>query len=133
MRPVGIGVTGSDVDVLAPEALNRTAMGMNAAAKASMVNRTHRVVRERAKAMQANRSRNRGLLLPLVLCSTIMIFVFSAFWMVVEQYESLSSEPSAYSHHHFLLLLWFVPVSGGLLGMVWFRRSRNQSDAEATR
>ncbi len=106
---------------------------LNAAAKASMVNRTHRVVRQRAQTMRADRSRIRGLLLPLLVCSTVMILLFSAFWMVLEQYELLSSDTPAQSHHLFLLLLWFLPVSGALLAMVWFRRSRNHSDAEAIR
>lgn len=123
-----------DPDALIPNSLTRSAMsGMNSAARASTVNRTHRVVRERARSMQANRSRMRGLLLPLFVCSTLMILLFSAFWMVVEQYELLSSETPAQSHHLFLLLLWFVPVSGALLAMVWFRRSRNYSDTEAIR
>ena len=117
-----------------PRALNRSAVSeLNLAAKASMVNRTHRVVRARARSLQANRSRMRSLLLPMLVCSIFMILLFSAFWMVLEQYELLSSDTPAQSHHLFLLLLWFVPVSGALLAMVWFRRGRNQSDAEAIR
>ena len=109
---------------------------MTTAARSSRVNRTHRVVRERARAMQANRSRMRGLLLPLLLCSSLMILLFSACWMVLEQYELLSVEstPSTASSHHLtLLLLWFLPVSVALGASVWFRRSRNQSDAEEIR
>jgi uncharacterized membrane protein (DUF106 family) len=129
MRQVSI----NEADLLARSAM----MGISATAKSNMVNRTHRVVRERARTMQANRSRMRGLMLPLFLCSSIMILLFTAFWLVLEQYELVSSESTgaapASSHHMFLLLLWFLPVSVALMGMVWFRRSRNQSDAEAIR
>ncbi|WP_263383036.1 hypothetical protein [Granulicella arctica] len=123
-----------ETELPVPNVLSRSSItGLNSAAKASMVNRTHRVVRERARSMQANRSRIRSLLLPLLVCSIFMILLFSAFWMVLEQYELLSSDTPAQSHHLFLLLLWFVPVSGALLAMVWFRRGRNQTDAEAIR
>ncbi len=140
MRSISVGANESqrEVDSLAHEILsssmsefNRSAI--NSSAKANMVNRTHRVVRERARTMQANRSRMRGLLLPLLLCSSLMIMVFGAFYVVLEQYDLLTSEPSTNSHHLFLILLWFVPVSGALLAMVWFRHSRSQSDAEAIR
>ncbi len=129
MRPVSM----SESDLLARSALR----GVSPPAASNRVNRTHRVVRERARAMQANRSRMRGLLLPLLLCSSLMILLFAAFWMVLEQYELISAEStqgaSASSHHMFLLLLWFLPVSCALMAMVWFRRSRDQSDAEAIR
>lgn len=131
MRPVSAGVssTRTEADMLARSAM----LGVSSAARSGMVNRTHRVVRERARTMQANRSRMRGLLLPMVLCSTLMIFLFTAFWMVVEQYETAAAEASAHSHHFFMLLLWFLPVSVALVAMVWFRRSRNVSDSEAIR
>jgi uncharacterized membrane protein (DUF106 family) len=123
----------NEADLLARSAL----MGLNTTAKSSTVNRTHRVVRERARAMQANRSKMRGLLLPLLLCSSLMILLFAAFWMVVEQYEIVSSEATGTapgsSHHLVLLLLWFLPVSVALMAFVWFRRSRNHTDAEAIR
>ena len=57
-----------------------------------------------------------------------MILLFAAFWLVLEQYELMSSESTQAtppSHHLFLLLLWFLPVSVALIAMVWFSRSRN--------
>ena len=123
-----------DINLPVTDMLSRTSLSsLNATAKATMVNRTHRVVRERAQAMQANRRKIRGLMLPLLVCSTLMILLFSAFWMVLEQYELVSSDTPAQSHHLFLLLLWFVPVSGSPLTLVWFRLSRNPTDAEAIR
>lgn len=123
-----------DTNPSIPDVLSRSSVSsLNTGAKASMVNRTHRVVRERARTMQANRQRNRGLMLPLLVCSTLMILLFSAFWVVLEQYELIASDTPTQSHHLFLLLLWFVPVSGSLLALVWFRLSRNSTDAEAIR
>ena len=104
---------------------------VSATARASMVNRTHRVVRQRAREMQANRSHLRGLFLPLLLCSTLMLTLVFAVWMLLDQYDLVSSELPPSIHHFFMLLLWFLPVSAGLVAMVWFRRSRNQADAEA--
>jgi len=131
VRPVngGASSTHTEADLLARSAM----FEVSSVAKASMVNRTRRVVGERARIMQANRSRMRGLLLPMVLCSTLMIFLFAAFWMVLEQYEMIAAESPAHSHHFFLLLLWFLPVSVALVAMIWFRRSRNSSDSEAMR
>ena len=42
---------------------------LSAAARASLVNRTHRVVRERAQVMADRRSRIRSLWLPIAVCS----------------------------------------------------------------
>jgi len=115
-------------------AIRRAIRQVDSAASARLVNRTHRVVRERARTMRANRNRMRSLLLPLFLCSSLMILVFSAFWLVLDQYELLASEPSsAHSHHLFLLLLWFVPASGALFAIVWFRRSRQNAEAQSSR
>ena len=128
MKPASL----NESDLLARSALRSA----GTTAKSGMVNRTHRVVRERARALQANRSRMRGLMLPLLLCSSLMILLFAAFWLVLEQYELISSESigaTPPSHHLFLLLLWFLPVSVALIAMVWFSRSRNHSDAEAIR
>jgi hypothetical protein len=128
MRPAVVTPSnGNDSDVLARSAM----LGMSAAARASMVNRTHRVVRERARAMQANRTAMRGLLLPMLLCSALMITLLSALWMLLDQYDLVSSEMPESIHHFFLLLLWFLPVSAGLVAMAWLRRSRNPADTEA--
>lgn len=123
------------------ELIARSAMmGLNAVAHGKVVNRTHRVVRQRAQTMRANQLKSRSLVLPMIVCSTVMIVLFYAFWRLLEQYESLSQEaaqvvipPSASGHHLFFILLWFLPASIALLAMVWFRRTRNQSDPEASR
>ena len=45
----------------------------NTAARAVVVNRTHRVVREQALEMQQNKQRSRSLWVPLGICSTLLL------------------------------------------------------------
>jgi len=109
------------------------------AASARVVNRTHRVVRERAQAMQARRSRARSLTLPLIICSALLILTCLAVWTGLYQYqvaEAVEADVSALAatemNNHFLVsLLWFVPVSVAVLATVWVRRSRGNADDEA--
>lgn len=100
---------------------------MNVAAKASMVNRTHRVVRERAKMLQARRSRLRSLWIPLTICSALLLMICSAVWTVLDGYELTPIGVPDSSDQFLILFLWFFPVSMALLVMVWFRRTRKHS------
>ena len=121
----------------------RAAMrGMPVAARSGVVNRTHRVVRERAKVMQEKRSRERSLLAPLLVCSVLLILIAFAVWSGLYQYQvaeaaeavevDVSSLAMTDANNHLLVvLLWFVPVSVALLATVWVRRSRNNSEDEA--
>jgi hypothetical protein len=110
----------------------RTAMdSMNAPARASVVNRTHRVVRERAQSLAARRSRVRSLWIPLAVCSALLIILSTAVWSILDQYEvSPTGVPDA-SNQFLVLLLWFLPVSMALLALVLFRRARKGTDREA--
>ena len=112
------------------------------AARGGVVNRTHRVVRERAKVMQEKRNRDRSLMLPLVICSVLLILSAFAVWSGLYQYqaaeaaEAVQADVTALAttdaNNHFLVvLLWFVPVSIALMTTVWVRRSRNNADDEA--
>jgi hypothetical protein len=105
-------------------------------ARAGVVNRTHRVVRERATVMQARRSHLRSLMAPLTICSVLLILTCFAIWTGMYQYqaaEAVQADVTALAttdaNNHFLVvLLWFVPVSIALLAAVWFRRSRKGAD-----
>ncbi|MCU1322177.1 MAG: hypothetical protein JWM43_1826 [Acidobacteriaceae bacterium] len=114
---------------------NRTSsieLGINGNAKAAMVNRTRRVIRERAKVMQARRSKVRSLWIPLAVCSALIVIFCSAIWSVLDEYELVPTGVPDSRYQLFVLLLWFFPVSASLLGMVWFRRFRNQAEEEVT-
>ena len=104
---------------------------IQATAQAAMVNRTHRVIRERAKLIQARRSKVRSLWIPMAVCSALIIIFCSAIWSVLDEYELVPTGVPDSRYQIFVLLLWFFPVSASLLAMVWFRRSRNQSEEGA--
>jgi hypothetical protein len=112
-----------------------------AVAHSGVVNRTHRVVRERAKVMQQKRTRERSLMVPVIICSVLLILSVLAVWTGLYQYEAVEAAEAVQAdvatlattdNNHFLvILLWFVPVSVAVLTTVWVRRSRNNADDEA--
>ena len=108
------------------------AANTNATAGAHLVNRTHRVVRERAKLLQARRSKVRSLWIPLAVSSALIVIFCSAIWSVMDEYEPAPTGVPDSRYQIFILLLWFFPVSASLLGMVWFSRSRGRAEEEAT-
>jgi uncharacterized membrane-anchored protein len=112
------------------------------AARGGIVNRTHRVVRERAKVMQEKRNRDRSLMLPLILSSVLLILSAFAVWSGLYQYqaaeaaEAVEADVTALAtvdatNHVLVALLWFVPVSIALMTTVWVLRSRKNADDEA--
>jgi hypothetical protein len=118
--------------------------GISPVARAGVVNRTHRVVRQRAKVMQQRRSRARSLVLPLILCSVLLILTCLAVWTGLDQYqateaaEAVQADVSALAamdtgNHFLVVLLWFVPVSMAVFAIVWYRRSREGAGSEVSR
>ena len=118
--------------------------GIHPVARAGVVNRTHRVVRQRAKAMQQRRSRARSLVLPLILCSVLLILTCLAVWTGLDQYQATEAAEAVQADvtalaamdtgNHFLVVLpWFVPVSMAVLAIVWYRRSREGAGSEVSR
>ncbi|HEX7157368.1 MAG TPA: hypothetical protein VF214_00015 [Edaphobacter sp.] len=95
---------------------------LSAAARASLVNRTRRVVRERATAIADQRSRARSLWLPLTVCSGLLVIICTAVWNLLDEYELTPTGIPDASDQFLVLLLWFLPVSMALLALVWFRR-----------
>jgi uncharacterized BrkB/YihY/UPF0761 family membrane protein len=128
-----------DVAVLAYSAQN----GVGSGARACVVNRTHRVVRERATVIQARRSRARSLMVPLIICSALLILLVVAVWSglyseAAEAAEAVQADVAALAttdslNHFIVVLLWFVPVTLAVLAAVWFRRARNSTDRETIR
>jgi hypothetical protein len=116
----------NDSDVFARSVLR----GMNAPARAAVVNRTHRVVRERAKTLAARRIRVRSLWAPLVVCSALLVIICTAVWSVLDEYELAPTGVPDASNQFLVLLLWFFPVSMALFTMVLFRRVRKRVDRE---
>jgi uncharacterized BrkB/YihY/UPF0761 family membrane protein len=103
---------------------------IDAAAVSARVNRTHRVVRERARTIQARRSHVRSLFVPLGIFSAFLIGICTAVWSMLDQYELEPIGAPTAGYQMLVLLLWSVPVSAALMAVVWFRKSRLTSDGD---
>lgn len=104
--------------------------GTNTAARASVVNRTHRVVRERAKTMAARQSKMRSLWIPLAVCSSLLVIICTAVWSALDAYEATPNGVPDASNQFLVLCLWFLPVSMALLAVVLFQRARKREAAQ---
>jgi|HubBroStandDraft_2_1064218.scaffolds.fasta_scaffold440199_2 hypothetical protein len=107
-----------------------TSTDASALARASVVNRTHRVVRERATTMAAQRDRVRSLWIPLAVCSSLLVIICTAVWSALEAYDVTPGGGVPEASNQFLVLcLWFLPVSMALLAVVLFHRARKREAA----
>jgi hypothetical protein len=95
-------------------------------ARASVVNRTHRVVREQALAMREQREQWRSLWLPLTICSSLLVVLCYAVWAMLDGYDVTPSGIPDASDQMLVLLMWSVPITALLLGFAWLRRTRNR-------
>lgn len=103
--------------------LARQAIGsLEIGARTSLVNRTHRVVRERARQMSARRNRIRSLWAPLGVCASMVVILVTAVWTLLDEYELVPTGIPDASGQYVVLLFWFLPATAALLAMVWFRR-----------
>ena len=124
-----------DAAAYAGNALN----GFSTAPRGAVVNRTHRVVRERAVVMQARRSYVRSLLVPLAICSVLLILVCAGVWTGMYEYQAAEAAqadvaaPADANNHLLVMLLWFAPVILALVGTALFRLVRNGSDPRTVR
>lgn len=94
-------------------------------ARASVVNRTRRVIHGEALRMQEDRTRTRSLWAPLAICSALLLVICYALWGTLAGYDlTPTSIPDASDQMLVLILLWSIPVAAVALGLVWFRRGR---------
>lgn len=106
---------------------------MDAVAKASLVNRTHRVIRERAKSMQATKSQQRSLWFPLTVSGGLLAVLVCAVWSVLDQYEETAIGLPDASQQMLVLMMWCLPVSAAILGAIWMRRAGGKADRRSAR
>ncbi|HVG26579.1 MAG TPA: hypothetical protein VM865_03150 [Acidobacteriaceae bacterium] len=104
--------------------------GRGSAARAQVVNRTHRVIRERALNMREQRKRSRSLWAPVGICSCLLLVICYAVWGVLDGYDVTPSGVPDASDQVLLLLVWSLPMTAFVLGMVWIRRGRNKANGE---
>jgi hypothetical protein len=108
----------------------------SANARAAIVNRTHRVVRERATAMQARKRTVRDLMVPVAICSALLLGIASAVWAVADEglagweggmWKRVMELGSDAGNSISILLVWFLPVSVITAAIVLLRRNRNSN------
>ena len=102
-------------------------------ARAQVVNRTHRVVREQAMEMRELRSRTRSLWVPLLISSSMLLIICYAVWGMLDGYDLTPTGIPDASDQMMVLLLWSLPLTAFVLGLVWIRRGRNRANREVTR
>lgn len=118
----------------APQKLQQDAFNPPALARASVVNRTRRVIYDEALRMQQKRSRSRSLWVPLSICSAMLLVICYAIWATMAGYDlTPSSIPDASDQMLLLLLLWSLPVTAVVLGFIWFRRGRGAHEQAGER
>ena len=103
----------------------------NFTARATVVNRTHRVVREQAQNMREQRERSRSLWVPLVICSLLMMALCYSVWFMLDGYDVTPSGIPDASDQIMLLLIWALPAIAGVLGLVWYQRERERANEGA--
>ena len=99
------------------------------AARAQLVNRTHRVVRERAQSMKFQRSRGRSLWIPMAISASFLLILCTAVWSLLDQYEITPTGIPDASSQIFIFLLWFFPVSSAILALAWAHRAHADREA----
>jgi hypothetical protein len=100
----------------------------NGNARASVVNRTHRVVREQALDMRQQQARSRSLWLPIGIFSVLLPIICYAMWVMLDNYDLTPDGIPDASDQLLVMLLWLLPVTAIALGTVWFRHSRNSQE-----
>ncbi len=124
LRPGDDFPSGEEADLALREAIrNRTPLS-SGGARAAVVNRTHRVVRERALHLQERKQRSRDLWVPLAIVSILMIAICYAIWGMMDGYDLTPTGIPDASDQLMILLLWSLPVTAVVLGMVWLKRGR---------
>jgi hypothetical protein len=111
-------------------------------ARASVVNRTRRVVRARADAMQERKRTVRDLVVPFSICSTILLLIASAVWSLGDEglaefqggvgkriLELGGDAGSSIS----IVLVWFLPLSVITAAVVLLRRRSHDRNDEVPR
>ncbi len=101
-------------------------------ARAAIVNRTHRIVRERAVQMQQRKRRFRDLAIPFVICSVVMWMIAHAVLTVADDHldgildglVKLLQGDGADAGSAFRLVVWFLPLSALTAAIVLLRRAR---------
>jgi hypothetical protein len=97
-------------------------------ARASVVNRTHRVVREQALDMREQQKRSRSLWVPLTIFSVLLPIICYAVWAMLDGYDLTPDGIPDASDQLMVMMLWLLPVTALALVAAWYRRLRNNQE-----
>lgn len=103
---------------------DRSSFRMTEGARASVVNRTHRIIREQATAMRQQRETQRNLWLPIGVCSAILAVATYGMWRVLDAEDITPSGIPDASDQMMVLMVWLLPVTAALICWVFIRRNR---------
>ena len=101
---------------------------LSTAARSSVVNRTHRVVRERALEMREQKERSRSLWVPVAICSTLLLITCYAAWALLDGYDLTANGVLDGSYQMLVFLAWSLPVTILVVGLVWMQRVRTRAN-----
>ncbi len=101
-----------------------------AGARAAVVNRTHRVVREQALALRAQKTRTRSLWVPVAICSILLLITCYAAWALLDSYDVTYNGVLDGSYQMLVFLAWSLPVTVLVVGLVWMQRVRARSNGD---
>lgn len=96
-------------------------------ARSTVVNRTHRLVREQALVMREQKQKRRSLWLPVGIASVLLPVICYAAWLILDGYDITPTGIPDATEQMFVLVLWFLPVSLFMLVLVWYKRGRDRA------
>jgi hypothetical protein len=82
--------------------------------------------------MREHQSRQRSLWVPVIICSSMLLVICYAVWGMLDGYDITPTGIPDASDQMLVLLLWSLPVTAFVLGLVWIRRGRNRANGEVT-
>ena len=72
--------------------------------------------------MREQKSKSRSLWVPLAIFSMLMLVICYAVWGMLDGYDLTPNGIPDASDQMMMLLLWSLPVTAAVLGLVWFKR-----------
>jgi hypothetical protein len=112
-----------------PRELQLSQAILNTGSASVAVNRTHRVVRERAKSLQEQKRRVRSLWFPLIVSFGFLASILFAVWNVMDESDLFIGGIPDSSQNMLMLAIWCIPLSVIVLVVVWFRRANTNSNS----
>lgn len=100
------------------------------ASQGDFVLRTQRVVQQRAVSMQQRRSRTRSLWIPIGICSILLVSIFYTAWKLLSLYDLTPTGIPDSNYQLVFILIWSLPVTAAILGLVWLQRGRQHGRDE---